>query len=250
MDMTVGDLRVGTKLKFGKYTAGGRGGTPVPVVWIKVDVTCKFITEHAIDYLCFDSMEMSSQDIDARWHGNPEYQVSNIHQYLNSCGDKWFLRRHMCDSPPDYANLPGFLTWFLPHEVDAIRSPVSLPRSSDLIGDRRLKVFCRSGMRPRPTEDFLLHRRFCGDGFDEHSYVDFWCQDHRGSSSRYIRRDGTASYDQPRVRHGLRPVCEIRPMAEVEVGEDGLFQLKHCEARDDAVETYSVNDIYELLGLR
>lgn len=250
MTLTVGDLRIGAKLEFGKYTAGGRGGSPVPVVWIKGDETCKFITERAIDYLHFDAREMSSQDIDARWDGNPEYQVSNIYQYLNSSGDSWFLARHMCDSPPDYADSPGFLTWFLPHEIDAIRSPVCLPKRSDIIGNRRLKVFRRRGMRPRPTDDFLLYMRYCGDGFDQYSYVDFWCQDREGRCACYIRRDGTDFYDIPRARHGLRPVCDIRPRTEVEVGDNGLFRLKHFEVRDDVVETYSVEDIYELLGLR
>lgn len=55
MDTTVGALKVGTQLVMGKY--GVDKDSPHPIVWLKGNPNCDFITEKAIDYLCFDAAE-------------------------------------------------------------------------------------------------------------------------------------------------------------------------------------------------
>ena len=48
MDTTVGALKVGTQLVMGKY--GVDKDSPHPIVWLKGNPNCDFITEKAIDY--------------------------------------------------------------------------------------------------------------------------------------------------------------------------------------------------------
>ena len=55
MDTTVGALKVGAQLVMGKY--GVDKDNPYPIVWLKGNPNCDFITEKAIDYLCFDAAE-------------------------------------------------------------------------------------------------------------------------------------------------------------------------------------------------
>lgn len=56
MDTTVGALKVGTQLVMGKY--GVDKDSPHPIVWLKGNPNCDFITEKAIDYLCFDAVDL------------------------------------------------------------------------------------------------------------------------------------------------------------------------------------------------
>ncbi len=53
--MTVSALKVGTQLVMGQVRCGQR--QPAPIVWLKGNPNCDFITEKAIDYLCFDVAE-------------------------------------------------------------------------------------------------------------------------------------------------------------------------------------------------
>lgn len=55
MDTTVGALKVGAQLVMGKY--GVDKDNPYPIVWLKGNPNCDFITEKAIDYLCFFGQE-------------------------------------------------------------------------------------------------------------------------------------------------------------------------------------------------
>ena len=47
MDTTVGALKIGTQLVMGKY--GVDKDSPHPIVWLKGNPNCDFITEKAID---------------------------------------------------------------------------------------------------------------------------------------------------------------------------------------------------------
>lgn len=55
MDTTVERLKVGTQVIIGSY--GVNNDEPHPVVWLKGSPNCDFITECAVDYLCFDAPE-------------------------------------------------------------------------------------------------------------------------------------------------------------------------------------------------
>lgn len=79
MDTTVGALKVGTQLVMGKY--GVDKDSPHPIVWLKGNPNCDFITEKAIDYLCFDAAEETGH---YRRVNNAKYPVSNLFSFLNS----------------------------------------------------------------------------------------------------------------------------------------------------------------------
>ena len=78
MDTTVERLKVGTQVIIGSY--GVNNDEPHPVVWLKGSPNCDFITECAVDYLCFDAPERTGDG--RRNLGNPDYRLSNIYTYL------------------------------------------------------------------------------------------------------------------------------------------------------------------------
>lgn len=94
MDTTVERLKVGTQVIIGSY--GVNNDEPHPVVWLKGSPNCDFITECAVDYLCFDAPERTGDG--RRNLGNPDYRLSNIHTYLNSDRDDWFRKTHEADA--------------------------------------------------------------------------------------------------------------------------------------------------------
>lgn len=79
MDTTVGALKVGAQLVMGKY--GVDKDNPYPIVWLKGNPNCDFITEKVIDYLCFDAAEETGH---YRRVNNAKYPVSNLFSFLNS----------------------------------------------------------------------------------------------------------------------------------------------------------------------
>lgn len=95
MDTTVGALKVGTQLVMGKY--GVDKDSPHPIVWLKGNPNCDFITEKAIDYLCFDAAEETGH---YRRVNNAKYPVSNLFSFLNSDQMMWYHAMHDNDSSP------------------------------------------------------------------------------------------------------------------------------------------------------
>lgn len=112
------------------------------------------ITDCIVKNASYDAREPDSQNKYIREFGNSDYPLSNIHQWLNSDEEHWYHPAHFKDMPPenenisstpkyfytspsypeinqlqgpfDYANEPGFLTWFSKDFVNSIR-PVRLP---------------------------------------------------------------------------------------------------------------------------
>lgn len=152
MDTTVERLKVGTQVIIGSY--GVNNDEPHPVVWLKGSPNCDFITECAVDYLCFDAPERTGDG--RRNLGNPDYRLSNIHTYLNSDRDDWFRKTHEADAPPNnvfsnraqsYRNHYGFLYFFEDYELDSLQmqqyvvdgetlsSLIRLPTITDILDD-------------------------------------------------------------------------------------------------------------------
>ena len=135
--MTLGDLPVGAKVKFGKHQVNVE--TPEPIIWQIVaknhpGYPANAITLHAekiIDLRCFDAKEPNNTNRDRRDRGNNRYSVSNIDQWLNkdSAAGAWYVGQHTYDQAPNAANVdyntpydtrPGFLNLFTTAEKDAI----------------------------------------------------------------------------------------------------------------------------------
>lgn len=72
MDTTVERLKVGTQVIIGSY--GVNNDEPHPVVWLKGSPNYDFITECAVDYLCFDAPERTGDG--RRNLGNPDYRAT------------------------------------------------------------------------------------------------------------------------------------------------------------------------------
>lgn len=124
---TVGELNRGCLIRFGAYSV--RGESRHSIRWIKVnDNNGIFLAQYAEDYLCFDARE-EKNPLD--WYasfGNPQYAVSNIHQFLNSEKDNWYRAQHEFDTSPTdrraegcgYYRHPGFLAFFSEKEKNAL----------------------------------------------------------------------------------------------------------------------------------
>lgn len=190
MDTTVERLKVGTQVIIGSY--GVNNDEPHPVVWLKGSPNCDFITECAVDYLCFDAPERTGDG--RRNLGNPDYRLSNIHTYLNSDRDDWFRKTHEADAPPNnvfssraqsYRNHYGFLYFFEDYELDSLQiqqyvvdgetlsSLIRLPTITDILDDQlKLKLFSKKGIRPKATEDCADKKGRFGN-FSWESYMNF-----------------------------------------------------------------------------
>lgn len=193
MDTTVDALKVGAQLVMGKY--GVDKDNPYPIVWLKGNPNCDFITEKAIDYLCFDAAEETGY---YRRVNNAKYPVSNLFSFLNSDQMMWYHAMHDNDSSPGafvrysyarYEDHYGFLYFFEDHEIaslvrkeyvvgeNRVSSLIRLPSIADIFSlqdGRRFDLFKRKGIRPNPTADlFDLKARYAGLDSDR-GFMSFW----------------------------------------------------------------------------
>ena len=97
--MTIEELKVGSRVMFGNY--GVNSDRTYPIWWVKATKDCDFITESVLDYLMFDAKEPNNGDYGCRNYGNPNYNLSNIRQFLNSEDEDWFIPQHAADNWPN-----------------------------------------------------------------------------------------------------------------------------------------------------
>lgn len=132
--MTLGDLAIGSKVKFGRYDVSD--GTPETIIWLIADRhhtgypsnSITLIAEACIDKLAFDAKEPENDDTDRQSFGNNDYSVSNIDQWMNSDVVSWYTARHTADHAPDegyvtaqpYTGHAGFLRDFSDSEKNAL----------------------------------------------------------------------------------------------------------------------------------
>lgn len=246
MDTTVGALKVGTQLVMGKY--GVDKDSPHPIVWLKGNPNCDFITEKAIDYLCFDAAEETGH---YRRVNNAKYPVSNLFSFLNSDQMMWYHAMHDNDSSPGafvrysyarYEDHYGFLYFFEDHEIaslvrkeyvvgeNRVSSLIRLPSIADIFSlqdGRRFDLFKRKGIRPNPTADlFDLKARYAGLDSDR-GFMSFWLLDDVETERAAIsNRSGVLNRLTASSCSGVRPVCTLSPDTIVEQREDGVFFIK------------------------
>jgi len=253
MDRKIKDLKVGTRLQFGRYTCDpSPNAAGVPIIWLKASPNCDFISEYALDSLVFDARERGSPINDHKWYGNNTYELSNIYQFLNSEDAVWFHNMHEYDVlHGDYANRRGFLYAFEPYEIAAISGGVQLPEFNDIFNvyGSNFALFKRKGIRPHPSQDF--RNRFWREGYEASSYVSYWTSTPKEASTRVhvVGRDGYGSSAEPAHRAGLRPKCRISGDLIVDITADGVYTLRAFEV-DDTEEVYSDDDLFSFLGLR
>lgn len=264
MDLKISDLKIGAQLILGKY--GVRNNNPFPIMWLKCTPNSDFITQSAVDYLCFDAHEPEHNEFSGC--GNPNYSLSNILAFINSTDEVWYRQTHPTDAPPNmmrtsrqaqYESHYGFLYHFEEYEVESlakttvevdgirITSVVRLPSSEEFTGEQRFELFCKKGIRAKGTEDMIANR--LGHGFDYNSFVPFWVRNrsvHFTRSALYLDRQCSLDTLPPRNSSGLRPVCTINPDTPVILGEDGNYYIK---PRPVQRNVYTDEELFELLGL-
>lgn len=259
MDLTVADLKVGSRLFFGKY---GVSHTPQPVSWLKADKDGNFLSEFAVDYLMFDAKEPNNPDRTMYYCGNCDYSLSNIHQFLNSDEDDWYEPSHEYDYPPGrdrnnyqvsgmYLEHSGFLSDFEEYEIASLNGNVVLPTRAQLFGGGgipRFELFRRKGLRAKASEDLIYGKP--GYSFEENNYIEFWMQDaeSHGGYAYIVNRGGKITTRSASLASGIRPVCNIKPDTKVEVLSDGVSyrvvpfdatsRRKSCICTDDELMAF------------
>lgn len=261
MDLKVKDLKIGAPLIMGRY--GVKNENPFPILWLKCNPNCDFITQYAIDYICFDANEPNGE---YRGYGNPIYSQSNILSFMNSVNENWYYQTHQFDGPPDLRNTSsryqykshfGFLYHFEEYEIESlmqkvvevggtqVTAAVHLPSASEIFGENRFELFSRRGSRAKGTDDMIENR---ANAFDNSSFVPYWLRDRIGDQSRYARyfsRSSNVESATARNTCGLRPICAINPDTPVVI-ENGLFIIK---PRNESRNAYTDEELFELLGL-
>ena len=271
METTIGKLKLGSKLVLGAYTAGN--GVPSQIVWLKASLTNDFITERVVDWLCFDAAEPNSEDRSCSSSGNQQYHLSNIFTFINSDQADWYLPTHEWDCPPEisrytgnrtvmYKQHTGFLYNFDDYELSCITpvtyetdeiettSAMRLPSKDDFVGEDKLNLFKKKGIRPLATEDMRMNKS--GYGLGAEAYVEFWLRDPGNNGGSYSRvkiidRTGSISSAPPSGGVGLRPVCTINPDTAVSEIESGIYKITPFEVTPGIL--WTDEELRNLLGI-
>ena len=264
METTIKRLKIGSKLRFGKYGAGGC--YPEPIIWLKATPNCDFISERVLDILCFDAYEESNGAL----VGNNSWTLSNICQFLNSAEEEWYVPSHPNDRPPqagkfvafqtcDYSEHSGFLRWFEDYEQDSIQeqsytvgdcdcySRVRLLSKNDIFGDERLSIFKgHRGYRAHPTGQ-CVRRLFAVDC--DRVYTPYYLMNPGRLPGYVCRMDRTGYIDSIHAVGGcgIRPTLRISPDTAVTEVEEGVYAVSPFEISPIPVGTHE--DIMRLLGM-
>lgn len=269
MQPTVRKMRQGSKLLLGRYSVGN-DANPEPIEWVKATVRGDFITSRVIDVLCFDAKEQSRP-----MHGNSDYSLSNIHRYLNSAENDWYMPQHDLDNSPrrpfvdvsgwpqgsTYADHYGFLRYFDDYEIDCIQTQtfcvgssdvtgkIRLPMIADISGDNKFGVFGKIGIRAHPSFDLLRIKGTPGGFVDrENCFVPYYFADaeERTNHVHTLSRNGKFQLVFAESGCGIRPTCRINLDTNVEEIDENVFIVLPF---GEMTTTVSNEDIIAFLGL-
>lgn len=232
---TVADMKVGDILLIGRYGVN-EDAELARIAWIKATPASDFITKFVIDLLKYDENEPGGE---FNYIGNPDYDKSNILQFLNSTGakDEWFKPTHVWDTSPravnawrnngGYSAHSGFLHYFEEHELEALCGTVGLPRRADIFrsSGQQFKYFERHGIRANPSNDLVRNKY--GHGYDFGSFVPYFTRDvnNNGKEVFTIDRVGSTGRQYASSASGIRPVCSVRDDAKVVARDSGVYEL-------------------------
>lgn len=275
MQQLVRDMRIGSKIILGRYSCN-KDADPQPIVWLKATLDSVFIAQDALDYICFDARELRENPTtyNRYQNGGTSYTNSNIHTYLNSDADEWYVARHRLDMPPirettygygatgDYSSHPGFLRHFEEYEISSIitdtvmvsgetvDTKVRLPLSHEVVGDSRFMLFNRKGVRAHPSED-LVREKGRWTAFDSTSrYIPYVMADRHERFPACIYQMDAGCYlnsTYPEGSNGIRPVIKLDPCAKVDMIEKNIYELVPFGASQ--IDVWSGDDFMSLLGL-
>lgn len=213
-----------------------------PIVWTKVSAT-DLISVYVLDEMEFDAYEPSATNMHYANQANPDYLLSNIHQYLNADGENWFVPTHERDMAPRYANHRGFLSGFSDEELAIIRHTVPKGNIGDGIRPScAVRLPSKAEIMPG-TENTLPYfrrkgRRAYRNASDYH-YTPYMFADRPDANHICVlAADGHCNaWYWPTSSCGVRPMISIRDDAMFSFDENGSIYwnpvLEKIQQEDD-----------------
>ena len=269
MQPTVKSLKLGSRVYFGAYSVR-EGAIPSPISWLKATPNGDFVSEFVLDSLAFDAKEAYMDRPNLFNQGNPNYKLSNLHQFLNSDEPEWFRPTHDLDRPPAvgstgwrngaYSDHSGFLTHFESHELDSIveqefvmsgdhiTAKMRILSGDDLWSQTKFKLFNKKGIRAQASDDFLWNKA-TGDTM----YVPYWICDRAVTTySRYLGAGANVHTTGACNSSGIRPTCMLSLDTMVEQFDDDSWRILSSGVAPrpaSLVEFASRDEIIQFLGL-
>ena len=225
-------MRIGSKLSLGMYSVN-KDAPPVPIMWYKATPNGDFITCEAIDYLCFDARERQFREDGTlfRNSGNPNYELSNIHWFLNSENNEWYVPKHENDNSPSvryhdtdgyqgvFSDHAGFLRHFENYEISSlsqqtyqvneskVTSLIRLPDEANIFGCDKFALFRNKGIRSHPSMDVITHKGL-GMFTRREQFMPYFLLNkyHYHEGVIIIDRTGSESFIDACQSSGIRPV--------------------------------------------
>ena len=165
MAQLLSNLPIRALIKFGAHSVGSEAAQPI--IWMIADKnhsgypsnSVSLITEKIIDLRAYDAQEGSTT-------GNINYQLSNIHQWLNSdaTAGNWYTPTHSKDAPPTgkavlagtgYQDRPGFLYNFtLIEQASILPTTLTVQTGKDISSKISAKVFLASSWEILGSGDY------------------------------------------------------------------------------------------------
>lgn len=267
MAQLLSNLPNGSLVKFGKHQVGSE--TAQPIIWMVVDKnhsgypsnSVTLITRKIVDLRAFDAFEVDVNGDSV--YGNPNYELSNIHQWLNSDAGagNWYTSTHYYDNPPtgtsvsnntEYTNRPGFLYNFTTSERKAllptslklqindqitstITARVFLPSVSEILGtysvndgSTRFTYFATNPVTSGVTSQVYSN----SPSSQKPTSVDvawyYWCRNNYAGDPTMITSSGDDSRRDGHSGHtGVRPVVNLAMTTKISdsVDVDGCYTV-------------------------
>lgn len=179
MAQAIGNLAVGSKVKFGNYRVESE--PTAPIIW-KISGknhsgypanSVTLFTESIIDLRGFDAKEPANTDSNRQLYGNNRYSLSNIDQWLNDIGPSWWSATHAADATPNdagmsqptgYDDKPGFGSYFTADELAAVLSTTIRVAKNTVTDGGSYEDIVRKFFPPSTTELNLANENSIAEG--------------------------------------------------------------------------------------
>ena len=179
MTQPIGNLAIGSKVKFGTYKVGNE--TAAPIIWTIPDKnhsgypanSVTLFTERIIDLLGVDAKEPTNTNADRQNYGNNRYSQSNLDQWLNDIGLNWWTATHAYDAAPTDAGLSqpvgyddklGFKSNFTTEELAAVLDTTIRVAKNTVTDGGSYEDIIRKFFIPSTTELNLANENSIAEG--------------------------------------------------------------------------------------
>lgn len=225
--MVIGELPVGSVVRFGRYSLPHTSDDMFDIDWIKVSRENEFISEKVLLGIQYDPME--------GWNTNRNYELSNIRQFMNSELHSWYHPTHPNDCGPGYIMLDSFvrtpihrysglLSMFTDEELITMEGPCSdrlrLPTYDEING--AFPYFKRHGKRAHAITQFGC---IAFENFRETMFARYYVMGRHDDEVLELDRSGTFKSISPAKCSGVRPVCKLKRDVEVEKTGENTYKM-------------------------